>query len=204
MKFRAVGDSHCLIFSNIEECKINFIRGKTMFGSRKQEIVELKKWGCQDDEYVIYVFGEIDVRCHIGRIRDTQNKTLEDIIEDLVLNYFDMISKQPGIPIVTLVIPPSDKNPSSSHPYHGTIADRVSIQKKLNIRLEEECKKRNIICFDYNKNFTLPDGSLDHSHSDGIVHIDHKYANLIFDDLKKLLVTTNTSRVNTNRSNEKI
>ena len=40
----------------------------------------IKDYSVQENVYVVFVFGEIDVRCHIGRIADQKFLKLDDVI----------------------------------------------------------------------------------------------------------------------------
>ena len=178
-----IGDSHSNFFTYIPGCKIHHIGPRTMFGLRNgipvtpvQRVpLDMRNYGAKPGEYVVYVFGEIDVRTHIGRIRDLQQKGLDEVLDDLVTTYLDIIQGVSEIsltqPIISSVVPPSDLDVNPEYPFYGTLQDRVIIQQALNKKLEVACAQKNILYLNYAHHYTTPVGSLNHAMSDGHVHI---------------------------------
>jgi hypothetical protein len=69
------GDSHVSEFSNIPGCLLHYVGPITMhrIGRDGLNFLDMTSYGVQENEVAIFVFGEIDCRCHIGKQRDKQN-----------------------------------------------------------------------------------------------------------------------------------
>ena len=207
-KIHVVGDSHTAIFSTIPECHVHNIFAKTMHGicngigdakvfTDNQEIIvdkgplDVRIFDVKPGDYVIYIFGEIDVRTHIGRIRDVHRKPLERILNDLVEKYMKVISRNTdlshSIPIIASIVPPSTLGGNTDYPYYGSLQDRIVIQQQLNAKLKSACESRGILYLDYARHYSLPNGSLNHAFSDGHVHIRNECAEMAVQELYKLI-----------------
>ncbi|MDP1879507.1 MAG: hypothetical protein Q8K60_01045 [Parachlamydiaceae bacterium] len=128
------------------------------------------------NQILVFAFGEIDVRCHIGKQRDINERDLDEIIETLAINYINRIllnqwQYMPLLCIVYSVIPPTDICFNPDFPFYGTIEDRIMISKKLNARLAALCSQVKIEFLDVYDEYANLDGTLNTQYSDGCVHI---------------------------------
>ena len=184
-----IGDSHSRLFNNVPGCKVRHIGPRTMYGLRhgvpsgnSRIPLDMRNFGVKPNEYVVYVFGEIDVRTHIGRIRDRiisqhpeNNNLLDEILDDLVDNYIHLIldnqQQSQCLSVVAAIVPPSDLIENPDFPFYGPIGDRVLIQQQLNTKLKDVCHQHNILYLDYISKYTNTDGTLNYEMSDGHVHL---------------------------------
>ena len=132
---------------------------------------ELKK-----RDAAIFAFGEIDVRCHIGKQRDLHNRSLEEIIETLVKSYIASIKSvrdrhDQVVYIIFNIVPPTNDCYNPSFPFYGTIEDRVHITQLLNSRLKKACNEFGFLFLDVNSFYATPFGTLNRELSDKCVHI---------------------------------
>lgn len=100
-------------------------------------------------EVVVFAFGEIDVRCHIGKQRDQNKRNLDEIIQTLVDRYIESIVKFKKAHsdvdcIVFMVVPPTDGAFNKDYPLYGSLKDRIHITKKMNAVLEKRCGEAGI------------------------------------------------------------
>lgn len=128
------------------------------------------------NQILIFVFGEIDLRCHIGKQRDLNERNLDEIIETLAVNYINaiflnQIRYMPRLSIVYSVTQPTDICFNPDFPFYGGIEERVMISRKLNAKLAELCTVVNIEFLDVYDEYANPDGTLNVNYSDDCVHI---------------------------------
>lgn len=152
----------------------------------------------QPGDYVIFVFGEIDVRNHLLKQRDRQHRPINELVTDLAAAYVSVILQNkvtyPNTHLgIQSIIPPISrqhvKDLSEEYPDYGTIEERIVINRMLNAELEELCRQNSIMFFDptsyYENNYgSYPltsvaqgclIGELDVRIKDSNVHVDMKY-----------------------------
>ena len=157
MKIHTIGDSHAyngweIIKKQALDINISSI-GPLLcysFGRDRLERINLKKLNVENDDIVIFCLGEIDCRCHIQK-HITSDKTYNNIIDNIVENYFKAIEenvKQYSRLNVCVfnVVPPVQKyntNESPEYPFLGTDEQRKDIVLYFNKKLSEKCIEYN-------------------------------------------------------------
>ncbi len=171
---------------------------KTMHGvsSKGLDLINIKNSWVQENDIVIFAFGEVDVRAHIGRQRDEKKRDLSEIIDTLVTKYFKFIkaNKQQFNNIycvVMSVVPPSDTCVDPSMPFYGTLEDRVNITKMLNQKLQNVCRQEKFEFLDVYSLFANEKGFLIYQLSDGCMHINMLHNTIIKNKLIELLQSKN-------------
>jgi hypothetical protein len=154
--------------------------------------LNLKEKGVKNDQVAVFVFGEIDVRCHIEKHSQKLNCPLDKMIQSLVEGYLKTIEDNRRLfhklqCIVCTIVPPTDNMFNPDFPYFGTLATRVDITRRLNEKLRQACASRGIAVLDLYENYCTPQGDLDLQYSDGSVHLAAKYNNAIKQELLQLL-----------------
>lgn len=131
---------------------------------------------------LIFCFGEIDVRCLIHNQIHEKGRQEDEVISTLVGNFVDnMLSIHQLIAIMS-VVPPikfngENYNSGISHkdfPFRGSDQDRSRYTRKLNSRLQEKCKEKDIIYINVYDAYKDEDGFLKKEDSDGGVHIGNR------------------------------
>lgn len=142
------------------------------------DAVDLRNFGVCNGDCVAFVRGDIDVRLHIGRIRDLSGRPLEDIIEDLAVNYIGAITRaRAGFEeldcLVASVVPPIgiSQRPKIPEYFYGETSDRLEITLRLNLRLERECRLNGIGFVDLFSPFADADGLMDLAYLDELTHV---------------------------------
>ncbi len=79
---------------------------------------------------------------------------------------------------------------NSSYPYHGSLDDRASITKQLNIKLKELCAKYSFCFLDIHSLYANSEGILDDERSDKVVHVNPSHNDLIKQSLLDYLNQT--------------
>jgi hypothetical protein len=208
-KVHSIGDSHCAFsFRDIEEEYILYFRGedilkvpfeihylgsKTMYSFGKKGVAEENYHGIGLGEYLVFCFGEIDVRCHIYNQIHLHHRKLEEVITSLVDAYISRIkeveAKYGIFPVIFGVIPPVRELIVEGYPSVGPYQDRVEYTKLLNASLKKAASNDGILYFDVFDEYALKDGSLNMKYSDGIMHISQEYNRPIKNKLCDLILS---------------
>lgn len=172
---------------------IHWMPDKTMnrVGRDNFDFLDFNQLEINSKDIVVFVFGEIDVRCHVKRQSEKQSKSIEEIVTLLATNYVETILNYKRsinfIPVVFGVIPPPIKdylNPEV--PFYGSTKERAKITIILNSQLKRLCYERNILFLNINDQFCFR-GRLKPDLSDG-VHIKIEYNDIVKHKLLELLI----------------
>ena len=187
------GDSHGMF--NFKNIKYNNVINHatpsiTMhrIGRDKLEYINFKAQNINDNDIVIYQFGEIDCRCHIGK-QILLGRTFEDIVTELIKNFIDSIKLNiknfNKINIIICCIPPpmcqnyyENIHGPVTHqfPFVGTNEQRIKYTILMNEKLKKECINNNLYFLDYYEYYKSPDNLLKIELSDNVCHInDNNY-----------------------------
>jgi hypothetical protein len=104
-------------------------------------------------DYVMLCAGEIDCRMHLIRQKELQNKSLEEIVQECVCRYFQVILeiKNMGFKVIIWGVPGTanidcfelkDKN---TFPHYGTYKERNQATKIFNNKIEYLCKLNDVL-----------------------------------------------------------
>ena len=180
MSIHTIGDSHSGFgLSGIIQHHLGAVLCYS-FGKEKINRCDIRKFNIKDGDTVVFCLGEIDCRCHIHK-HITDTTTYQDIINNIVNNYFEAIELNVSISQIKLknicvynVVPPIQKyntieNPV--YPYLGTDEERKQYVLYFNKKLKEKCIEKEYIFFDIYNNYIDEDGFLRKDLSDGHVHI---------------------------------
>jgi hypothetical protein len=202
LKIHVIGDSHSsFCFTNmipvgthlersLFRCKthhnehlsvffsIHWLGPFTMFriGRDGLKAFNLKSMKVQENEIAVFVFGEIDVRCHIEKQSAVQGKEPDAIIDQLVKQYIGAINENRNQfnhihCVVCNVVPPSDNSFNPRYPFYGSLKTRIDITKKLNSKLQELCAANKISVLDLYTDHCTEQGDLSFEYCQGDVHI---------------------------------
>jgi len=180
MQIHTIGDSHCrFALYGIIQYHIGPVLCYS-FGKEKLARCDIRNFNIKDGDTIIFCLGEIDCRCHIHK-HITETTTYQDIINNIVDNYFEAIQLNISISQIKLknvcvynVVPPIQKyntleNPD--YPYLGTDEERKQYVLYFNQKLKEKCIEKKYIFFDIYNNYIDENGFLRKDLSDGNIHI---------------------------------
>lgn len=181
-KVHVFGDSHAWFgFRTIPSCQIHWGVGLRMrtVGVNGMQAVNFRAAGVQENDTAVFVLGEVDIRSHIGRLRDKRKVDADTLLKTMVDKCIATILKNRAMYkklniVLMSCVPPSDRINNPNHPYYGKLSDRVNLTKRLNEYLKKAAKDHKFTYLDVYKYYALKDGSLNHSLSDGHVHIHHE------------------------------
>ena len=149
------------------------------FGRDGLSCCDISKFNVQEDDVVVFCFGEIDCRCQIGK--RTQNvEEAQTMITDIVVKYVQAVKLnvenfgKPIRPFILTVTPPVEKNTTHENPqvpFIGTDNERREYTAYFNQKLREECEKTRVGVLDVYHDYADDRGFLKRELSDGHVHI---------------------------------
>jgi len=189
------GDSHCyfgwtdIIHPINYNIHIHHLGPKLCYSLGRDEI-NINNYGVEENDIVVFCFGEIDCRCHIHKYINN-DKTHKQIIDEIIDSYFIQINKNTSLykkitMCVYNVVPPIEKHntyENSEFPYLGTDQERKNYVLYFNERLKEKCTENNYIFFDVYDKYIDDNGFLSKILGDGCVHIkDGKYIKKFIED----------------------
>lgn len=193
LRFFVIGDSHVESYDGPGPVFQPVHLGpRTMHGLGRNFLAEidLKNFGVRNGDCVTFVAGEIDVRMHIGRIRDVEDRALEIIIEQLVSAYIAQIkAAQAGFDrldcMVASIVPPIgiEFRPDIPHYFYGESSDRAEITVRLNRRLEAAARASGLGYADTYSSFVGPDGLMNPVYLDELTHIQRDFHPVLRDIL---------------------
>jgi len=195
----AFGDSHVsFCFDGIPRCKTHWMGPITMHrvGRDKLNVLDLRNWGVSNQTAIVFIFGEIDARAHVGEQQARQNATIEEITDTPSKNYIETIrlNKEnfPDIKFfVCSVLPPLTSLGSSELPFSTPTRERVEIVKTINNKLKKLCSSGNIetelIYLDIHQYFSDSSGLMIRELSDNVVHVNRDLSDIIEYEIEKFL-----------------
>lgn len=197
------GDSHAyLSFKNLKIPHMQLFQyAVTMHRvARDKQIVNFHRSHVGVDNIFCLVYGEVDVRCHIGK-QILLGRNVIEICKNLVEEYFLTIKSHITLYktiIIVAIPPPTDPldhthqgaHPDGPLPFIGTNEERLAYTSLMNGFLEEESKKAGYVYFNPFAFYTREDGCLKYELSDNCIHIgDNKH--FLDEFLKKLKLGLN-------------
>lgn len=192
------GDSHVgHCFDRIRSASVCWLGPVTMHRVARDGLWFLDQIDVRPNTTVLLLFGEIDVRCHLGRVADETNTSRSDVAHSLVQSYVGRIaaarSGVDGVRFVLCSVPPPADGPgiqNSDFPVYGNHGDRARLTSLVNSELRTQCKTHAFDYLDFHEEFATPEGYLIEGLSDGSVHIDRRYTLPIVRRLERLLATS--------------
>jgi len=184
MKIHTFGDSHSHEgWQHIENNKtfpipiiVHLLGPKLMysFGKEKLNLLNIKSHGVQENDIVVFCFGEIDCRCHVHKFKEQGYK---NILTEVINNYIEAIKMnvEQYNKITTCIyniVPPVRKEitpENPEYPYLGTNEERRNYVTFSNSLISKKCREENYIFIDIYNQHSNEDGYL--KHSDGTLHI---------------------------------
>lgn len=142
-------------------------------------------------DYVLFCFGEVDIRAHIIKQSKLQNKDSEYLIKECVDRYIDAIKKvNPKRPIKKAIFAPiaswTEEKPYNG-PSFGTNIERNNVTKIFNNYLNQVCLENEFKFISIFEEMLNKDGSTNSIYLDDFgtgIHLSQKSMPLILKKLK--------------------
>jgi hypothetical protein len=185
MAIHTFGDSHSLFaWRDIIDVVIHYksigSRLCYSFGRDKLKLLDIKKEVLPED-VVIFCFGEIDCRYHVGKHVSIE-KSYQKVIDEIIEKYFiaiDLNVKQvENLKVGVYNVPPVESpktswviDPHEKRKPAGSDDDRKKYASYFNEELDRKCKENGYIFINVWKKYLDSDGYLDVKYSCGRQHI---------------------------------
>ena len=183
MKIHTFGDSHSnsgwSYFKN-DYMELNPIGPKLCysFGRDKLDLLNIKHFGVEENDIVIFCFGEIDLRCNIQKYLTSEN-TYDKSIDKIIDNYFKAIEENVKqynhLNVCVYNIVPTVQKYNTfeypNHPFMGSDEERKIYVQYFNKKCDEYCKKYKYTFFNIYDKYCDENGYLNKIYSDDNVHI---------------------------------
>lgn len=148
------------------------------FGRDKLNLLNIKDFGVENGDIVVFCFGEIDLRCNIQKYI-TEENTYTNIIDKMIENYFIAISENveqfDNLHVCVYNVVPTVKKSNTfeypNHPFMGTDEERKTYVEYFNLKCNEYCQKYKYIFFNVYDKYCDSNGYLNKSYSDNNVHV---------------------------------
>ncbi|MGP4804827.1 hypothetical protein ACSV5G_13730 [Agrobacterium cavarae] len=178
MNLYVIGDSHAAYcFENIVETKICWLGPVTMNRLARDGLHFFEKVfnGFSSEDWIVFVVGEIDVRCHLLSVSVKEGRDLEDIAGELARSFVGRVAdysvSKDFKAAVCQPMFPANRRPNPELPFVGTISERLRAHKILSEKLFIECERKGIPFLRLPEKFRGKDGLLRRKYSDDGVHI---------------------------------
>jgi hypothetical protein len=159
-----IGDSHSAVFSGEEimqpewpvlaSNKLPFFNSYRLgpatayqLKNKKHLIDEIIKQHVKEDDSLLFCFGEVDIRAHLMKQIEIQDRTLDDVVKECVDRYFDVIMAYKNNGINCMVWGPIaswHESKNYNGPSFGSCIERNQITKEFNRYAEELCNQNNL------------------------------------------------------------
>lgn len=142
--------------------------------------------------YVLFCFGEVDIRAHLIKQAKLQNKDIEFIVKECVNRYIYAINKVKPLRKIRKVIFAPIASWSNEKPYDGpsfgTNLERNNVTKQFNDYLKMKCTENDLIFISIFEEMINKDGTTNASYLDDFgtgIHLNQKSMPLIIKKLQE-------------------
>ena len=181
MQIYTVGDSHSQFgWNKIYGVSCHHLGPVLAYSVGRDKLArcDIKKLGINENDIVIFSFGEIDCRAHVHK-HISAIKDYKTVIEEIVASYMEGIQANVAqyekiYTCIYNIVPPPEHHieENEDFPMRGSAEERKTYVQYFNQILARECARRNYIFIDTYKNYSDENGFLNMKLSDGKVHID--------------------------------
>lgn len=189
------GDSHAAFcFDRVPEAQIHWLGPRTMhrFSLEADSVLPTRVATAAPGDVFVFVFGEIDIRCHILNIAERNGTQVSAVVEELVGRYVSSVAlampRYKGCRAVLMQPPfPSDRRPNPEFPFVGTLDQRVEAHQILSSQMRSEAAKRGLLYLEIPKKYSTSGGGLRRMYSDDGVHIMPVEAGFLISSMGELI-----------------
>lgn len=148
-----------------------------------------REHGIKNGDFVVFIFGEIDVRNHIGKQRDSLGRNEDEILKTLAVNYLQKIHEEASYfdsitCAVRFVTPVSEQTRDPiRHPAHGTKEDRAQLVNKLNGLLRDESSRYGVVYIGGYDEFVAENGFVSSVYCSDGIHLNKNALPLLLEQL---------------------
>lgn len=189
MTIHTIGDSHSKFgWEKIKDICVHHIGPKTCFSVGRDNLFMVggsvplenkNRWiSIKENDIVLFCFGEIDCRCHVGK-HISNTRSYQSIIDEMIDKYFVTLQTNQrwfnSIKVAVYNVPPPckqyDQEENEVYKFIGTDETRKSYHEYFNKSLKLKCMEYEYYFFDVYQKYKDDQGFLKKELSDGGVHI---------------------------------
>lgn len=203
-----IGDSHASIFSGTEVMQPVWpIRSKDnlknfrsyrigpatayQLENKRPIINNIVNLVNKENDYLLFCFGEVDIRAHLKKQIDLQKSTVKSVVKECVDRYFKTILHYRDSGINVMVWGPiASWNVGKPYPgpTFGTCLERNEITREFNQYLKSLCDNEGITFVSIFENMLLPNGETDVKYLDKTgIHLNDNSLELIKNAFKNIV-----------------
>lgn len=160
----------------------------------------------QDYDFMMFVFGEPDVRIHFHKQIHHLHRAEEEVIHTLCVEFIAML--QTIVPkntkiIIRYILPPRESSmfgiDNNIYVPQGSLEERVRYTNKMNETFKQECNTSTLFFFDNvcQSELIHSNGELSNEYCDGVTHYSEKALPILQQEIatnfNRILYTTSTS-----------
>lgn len=160
-----IGDSHSSVFSGREEMQpiwpqrsddnTSFFKSYRIGPATAYQlsnkifiIQDIINKNVNSNDYVLFCFGEVDIRAHLIKQMELQKKTISDVVKECVDRYMETILhfKNDGVKVLAWgpISSWHESKPYTGGPSFGTSLERNSVTEEFNNYLKYLCEKNDV------------------------------------------------------------
>ena len=147
----------------------------------------------KEKDNMLFCFGEVDIRAHLIKQSEIQNKEIDEVVKECVDKYFNTILHYKANGYNIMVWGPiaswSDKAPYTSGPSFGSNLERNNVTKIYNNYLDQLCNENDIKFLSIFDKMLLEDGTTNEKYLDSWldchIHLIQTAYLLIIEEFKK-------------------
>lgn len=100
---------------------------------------------CKEKDYILFVYGEIDTRMHIGK-QEELGRNVRGVINEIADRYFDFVKKykNEGYSVLVWGVPPSGISDNKAHHLYNSPKKRNVLSKLMNEQFNNRCQTLDI------------------------------------------------------------
>lgn len=157
---RVIGDSHALMFEDVEGFGARSLRGRTAYRLHRHHDKVIRALAGAEKQKVLFVFGEVDCRIHIYYKFMQQGDSVAMLVQRTCRAYTEYIQELRGNwNIYALnVLPTGEQRNYYKYPFYASVARRRDITLEMNKSLRFFCKLRKIPFVDIYSRLVDEDG----------------------------------------------
>lgn len=142
----------------------------------------------KDNDYVLFVFGEVDIRAHLIKQQQLQGRVIEDLVDECLDRYFKVILDYKAEGYRMAAWGPMASTPDVLNycgPKYGSSIDRNKVGLIFNTGLEKRCDANEVGYASIYHDMLLPNGDTDASLFWDDIHL----SQVAMPFIKKALIT---------------
>ncbi|MCK8780185.1 hypothetical protein M0654_09330 [Rhizobium sp. NTR19] len=177
MRLHVCGDSHsAYCFDRFENAVIKWLGPLTMHRAARdaEQIIRPLLSDVEADDIVVFILGEIDIRCHLIPVAERSGSSVDDEAAKLAHRYVLAISQLIGPSNAAVIVQPpypADRRSNPELPFIGSLQHRIDTHQALSKHLMLAADAAGLHYLPFPRKYADARGGLRRKFSDDGVHI---------------------------------